>query len=87
VIYAVTLSREARRFYEAAEASLQRKLDRCFDVLKITPRHHPNVKRLKGRLSELYRYRVGDYRVVYQIEDAAVVVAVLTIAHRRDVYE
>ena len=42
------------------------------------------VKKLRGRAG--YRVRVGDYRIVYLIEDAAQIVRVLSIAHRRDVY-
>jgi mRNA interferase RelE/StbE len=42
---------------------------------------------LKGdRFGEFWRYRVGDYRVVARIDDAASVVLVLRIGHRREVY-
>ena len=37
-------------------------------------------------MEELYRVRAGDYRVVYQIQDERLVVLVVRIAHRRDVY-
>lgn len=86
-MYAVTLARPARRFYENADAPLQRRLDRCFEQLKRTPRRHPNVKALKGQLAGLFRYRIGDYRVVYRIDEAGGVVIVTVIAHRRDVYD
>jgi mRNA interferase RelE/StbE len=69
-MYEVLLSAEARRQYEVATASLQRKLDRCWEVLARTPRRHPNIKPLKGRLSGAFRYRVGDHRVVYAINAA-----------------
>jgi mRNA interferase RelE/StbE len=43
---------------------------------------------LKGEiLGELWRYRVGDYRIICQIEDTRIVVLVLLIGHRRDVYK
>lgn len=86
-MFGVNLSAEARRSYERADAALQRKMDRCFDVLKQTPRKHPNVKPLKDRIAGALRFRVGDYRVVYLIEDAAEAVTVVTIANRREVYE
>jgi mRNA interferase RelE/StbE len=41
---------------------------------------------LKGKLSGYWRSRVGDYRVVYRIEEEALVVLVVKIAHRKDVY-
>jgi len=43
-------------------------------------------KPLKGRLSEYWRYRVGDYRVICKIEDQEVVILVVRIAHRKDAY-
>ena len=39
-----------------------------------------------GRLGELWKYRVGDYRIITSIEDDAVRVLVLKIGHRREVY-
>ncbi len=42
-------------------------------------------KKLKGA-DDLYRIRVGDYRVVYGIRDAILTVLVVRVAHRRDVY-
>ncbi|MGC1396071.1 MAG: type II toxin-antitoxin system RelE/ParE family toxin [Coleofasciculaceae cyanobacterium] len=68
-MYAVVLEFKAEQFFEDASASLQQRLDRCFDQLKANPTYHPNIKALKGELSGYYRYRVGDYRVVYYISD------------------
>lgn len=44
-------------------------------------------KALTGNLGTYWRYRVGDYRVLCSIEDAEVLVLVLKVAHRREVYE
>jgi len=45
------------------------------------------VKALKGPLAGSFRYRVGDLRVVYSINDRALKVFVITIAKRSDVYD
>ena len=84
--YSVVLSFDAQEFFEEISASLQRKLDRYFEMLKTDPRSHPNIKQLKGDLTGYYRYRVGDYRVVYCIDDEQKRVVVTVIAHRREVY-
>ena len=86
-MYRVLLTEKARRFFEEAQASLQRQLDRCFERLKIDPRRYPNIKPLKGALAGRYRYRVGDYRVIYRIDDEREAVIVLLIAHRGHVYD
>ena len=44
-------------------------------------------KALAGDLAGLWRYRVGDHRIVAKIEDGRVLVLVLRVAHRREVYE
>lgn len=43
-------------------------------------------KALKGPLATLWRYRVGDWRIICRIEDGRLVVLVLEIGHRREVY-
>lgn len=48
------------------------------------PRAHG--KALAGNLAGLWRYRVGDYRLIAKIEDARVVILILDIGHRREIY-
>ena len=86
-MFDVILAPEAQAFYQEADRPLARKLSRCFAQLEREPRRHNNIKRLAGELSGLLRYRVGDWRVIYRIDDEASRVLVLDIAHRREVYE
>lgn len=44
-------------------------------------------KSLQGRLKGLWRYRIGDYRIISQIQDEHIVILVVRIGHRRDIYE
>jgi len=46
-----------------------------------------NSKPLSGELAGHWRYRVGDHRIVYRIDDTARTVNIVTIAHRREAYE
>ena len=86
-MYEVRLSEDAGKVFAKCNNALAKKLARCFRNLENSPRSHPNIKPLKGNYSGYYRYRVGDYRVVYSIEDELVVVNVILIAHRSKVYE
>ena len=85
-MYEVRLSAEALRVYQRAQAPLARKLSRCLAVLSETPHVHPNIKPLSAKYAGSWRYRVGDWRVVYQIDDARQRVFVVTIVHRREAY-
>jgi mRNA interferase RelE/StbE len=86
-MFEVLLSPEARAFFAAADPALARKLARCFQQLEHDPRRHNNIKRLSGKLAGRLRYRLGDWRVIYRIDDRAHQVHVLVIAHRSEVYE
>lgn len=44
----------------------------------------PASRKLKGR--DAYRVRIGDYRIIYRIQDEVLLVVVVTVGHRRDVY-
>ena len=85
-MYTVRLAREAQQAFERGEAALQRKLGRCWDALANAPRRHPNIRKLKGKLSAYYRYRIGDWRVIYRIDDDKATVWVVAIEHRREAY-
>jgi mRNA interferase RelE/StbE len=63
----------------------QNRLDTTLDVLEQNP-WPPGYKRLKGLKEELFRVRVGEYRVVYRVEEWRLVVAVIRIAMRSEVY-
>jgi mRNA interferase RelE/StbE len=86
-MYRLELSGEAQRVYKATDAPLARKLAKCFARIEENPRRGNNIKYLKGPLAGFLRYRVGDFRVVYSIDEPKKLVRVVTIAHRRDVYE
>jgi mRNA interferase RelE/StbE len=42
-------------------------------------------KKLKGE--DAYRIRVGDYRVIYEIDDNKIIVTVVSVGHRKDIYK
>jgi len=86
-MYEVVLSAQAQKNYASADQALAKKLARCFEQLEQSPRYHPNIKPLKGDFAGYYRYRIGDYRVIYLVDDETNQVLVNTIAHRREVYE
>ena len=82
--------------YTKTAATQLRKLDRqaarrILDYLdgKIAPLENPRTrgKALSGPLGELWRYRVGDYRVLCEIQDNSMRILVITADHRRQVYK
>lgn len=86
-MYEVLLHPDAQEIYEKADKALAQKIARCLEQLEQTPLLHPNIKALKGDYLGYYRYRIGDYRVIYSVEDELVRVLVVAIVHRSEAYE
>lgn len=85
--FKVILLGQAEKFYNKASDDLARRLDVCFEDLEVSPFQGPNIKLLKTQKSvRWYRYRVGDYRVVYEIDREFKRVGVLLVLHRSSVY-
>ena len=82
-VYRVELSRRAERALLSLSAEVSRRIESKIDALARDPRPR-GAKRLAGE--ELYRLRVGDYRVLYQVRDRVLLVLVVDVGHRREVY-
>ena len=83
--YAIDTKPSARRELENLSDSLIARLVPKIEGLAANPRQS-GCRKLRG-YKDLWRIRVGDYRVVYIINDDRKMVTVTRIAHRRDVYE
>jgi mRNA interferase RelE/StbE len=66
------------------DARLQRRLAEAFDKLAENPRR-VGAEKLAG-VENRYRFRVGDYRIIYEIHDAVLVVLILAVGDRKEIY-
>jgi mRNA interferase RelE/StbE len=66
------------------DPSIRRRVQGAIALLGQDPRP-PGARKLQGR--EGLRVRVGDYRIIYTVKDDVLLVVVVTLGHRRDVYE
>lgn len=82
--YAVSFKPPAVKALRRLSKAVQRRIVSAVEMLVEDPRP-PGVVKLTGD-DKLWRIRVGDYRVVYEIHDDRLVVLVLRVAHRKDVY-
>ena len=81
--YSLFLKRSAAKELEAVAAKDRRRIVDRIQALGAEPRP-PGVEKLSG--AEKYRVRQGDYRVLYTVDEAAHIVVVVKIGHRRDIY-
>jgi len=84
VTYQVDLSKRAERQLSKLDSDNQSLLGAAIDSLAVDPRPS-GVKKLKGE-ENVYRLRVRDYRILYEIQDGELLILVIKIGHRRDVY-
>ncbi len=82
--YQIEFVKQAAKQLRALPAQEQERLQPKIDALATEPRPIGVIK-LAGE-ENLYRIRVGDYRIIYSIQDDQLLVLVVKIGHRRDVY-
>ena len=58
-----------------------------YPQLRSNPYYGTNIKKLKGELEGYYRYRLGNYRLFYIIENEKVIVVITNLKHRQSAYE
>jgi mRNA interferase RelE/StbE len=82
--YTVIVTPAARRALKKIEAPQLRRIGHAIDALVDDPRPH-GAKKLKGT-EDKYRLRVGDFRILYTIQDDKLIVTVVDVGDRKDVY-
>jgi mRNA interferase RelE/StbE len=81
--YRVTISKSAIKILEKVNEPYYSQLKRAIYNLAINPRPK-GYKKLAGRNG--YRVRVSDYRIIYEIQDDVLVVDVVALGHRKEIY-
>lgn len=84
-VYRVELDDAAERDFEKLSSKAKGQVAKLIDTLADNPRAG-NTRELVG-FKGIYRKRTGDYRVVYTIEEGALVVIVVAVGPRKDIYE
>ena len=68
--------------------SLYKKIKECvYPILHKNPYFGSNIKKLKGNYKDLYRFRIGDYRLFYKISEDTVIVFIIDIETRKGAYK
>ncbi len=82
--YQIELTNGTLKQLKKLPSDIRERIDFKIQELAVNPRPD-QVKKLESELS-LYRIRVGDYRVIYQIQDDVLLIIVVKVKHRREVY-
>ena len=82
--YTILLTSKAQKQLDKLSDNIAEPILRTIAELETNPRPS-GYKKLKGR--EGYRVRAGNYRIIYEIFDKELVIDIIAVAHRKDVYE
>lgn len=82
--YRVEISPAAARQLRKLDVSARHRIDGVIALLAENPRP-PSARRLVGGEGE-WRVRTGDFRVIYDIDDGVLVILIIAVGHRREIY-
>ena len=87
-MYEIAFTRNAEKYYNRLDDNTAARINRAIDLISQTPTYNQNrnIKKLSDRDRE-YSYRVGQYRIIYQIDEDLQVCNILSIGPRGDVYQ
>ena len=85
--WTVIFTEQADKAFSKLDKPIQKEIERYLSKRVLTT-EHPRVfgKPLKGNFSDYWSYRSGDYRIICKIEDNELIVVVVHVAHRKEVY-
>ena len=83
-MYTIRLKPQAQQFIESQSKKIQRQLIKRIESLAENP-HPPNSKLLHTK-EKLYSLRAGNYRIIYQIKNKKLLITVVKIGDRKDIY-
>lgn len=84
--HSIEFVKSARKEFEKLPAKIRERVAEALKILSLNPYSELlKVKKLKGA-EDLFRIRLGDYRVLYEIRNDVLIVVVIKIGHRREIY-
>lgn len=83
--YRILLTPRARRDVKKLKSNVFKHLDRAILDLVSHP-YPPGMRKLIAKDIAQYRIRIGDYRILYDVDESAKAVVILRVGHRREIY-
>ena len=86
-MWQIKVLKRAEKALEKLDNSNKLKIVQYLDVIKKLKEPHSKGKALTGKLVGLWRYRVGNYRIICEIDGKTITILVLDIGHRKEIYD
>lgn len=85
--YEFEFSNEAKKYLKKLDKKTAMRIVNALEGIRPTPTYHQNVKKMIGYEGEIYRLRVGNLRILYELIDNRLVIFVFRIGSRGDIYK
>ncbi len=87
MIWTIKIDSRTAKSLKSLDKSSKKRIEQFIEQLTTTGNPRKTGKALQGRLKGLWRYRIGDYRLICQIKDNELIILVLDIGHRKNIYK
>jgi len=86
-LYKIEFLKEARDELNKIDPIWKKRIISKLKVLADNPESlRNNIKKLKGKLTNFYRLRVGNYRIIYSYEEGKMIILIVRVGHRKEIY-
>lgn len=85
--YKVLFSNDAEKTLLKLDKVVAKRIFNALELLSINPFESPNTKKMKGKEGEYYRLRVGNYRIIYEIKNELLIIYIVRLGPRGDIYK
>ena len=82
-MYEIVFSQDAEKYFKKLEKELQKRIINSLERIKVLPLSY--IERLVGL--NYYKLRVGDYRIIIDLKQDKMVIFIIKIGHRKDIYK
>lgn len=86
-VYEIKITKACRKEIERAPLRIRQAIERAILKIAVAPCSLPGVKPLTGEWVGFYRYRIGNYRMIYQVDHEIITVFIVAFGPRGDVYK
>jgi len=85
--WTIKINSRAAKSLKSLDKPSKKRIEQFIEQLTTTDNPRTTGKTLQGTLKGLWRYRVGNYRLICQIKDGELIILVLDIGHRKNIYK
>lgn len=85
--YKVLFSNDAEKALLKLDIVVAKRIINALELLSSNPFESPNTKKMKGKEGNYYRLRVGNYRIIYEIKNEQLMIYIVRLGPRGDIYK